>query len=443
MRPPRAPGIYTLTVPTGGGKTLTALRYALEHARIHGLTRVIFVSPYISIVDQNAAVARGVLEQEQDPYASIVLEHHSNLARESELPSPAQWRRRVLAESWDAPIVFTTSAQVLDALFGQGTRPVRRLHAMAEAVLLFDEVQTLPIKVVHLFNNAINFLASHCKSSILLCTATQPLLSEVDQKKGTAWLGNPPEIVDNVQALFESLRRYEVFDHTDKPICRFLLTILNRCEAITSSRFIDGRTRCPSLFPRALHAAFNAALPANVGLCLGSGESIPLADSHPKRLRHGGDGAKLISSSDNSGFTYRGRFQNAAEAYGLGSATTQKVHNALRWLIARQGARLNKSSVLVAWEVQGALAIPILEDSWQFLHSLDDSTPESEQKTGREPAEDSYQGDAGQHFALRLLVEKSHAQAFAEELGKRYEAKFGIKPEIHICHASNGAHRIS
>lgn len=213
----RAPGIYTLTVPTGGGKTLAALRYALEHVRTHRLRRIIFVSPYISIVDQNAAVARGFLELEQDPYASVVLEHHSNLARESELPGPAQWRRRVLAENWDAPIVFTTSAQVLEALFGQGTRPVRRLHAMAEATLIFDEVQTLPIKMVHLFNNAINFLVSHCKSSVLLCTATQPLFSGVDQRKGAAWLGDPPEIVPDAQALFKKLRRYQVFDHTGRP----------------------------------------------------------------------------------------------------------------------------------------------------------------------------------------------------------------------------------
>jgi CRISPR-associated endonuclease/helicase Cas3 len=213
----RVPGIYTLTVPTGGGKTLAALRYALEHARTHGLGRIIFVSPYISIVDQNAAVARGFLELEQDPYASVVLEHHSNLARESDLPSPAQWRRRVLAENWDARVVFTTSAQVLEALFGQGTRPVRRLHAMAQAILIFDEVQTLPIQMVHLFNNAINFLVSHCKSSVLLCTATQPILSEVDKKKGAAWLGDPAEIVPDVHTLFKSLRRYEVFDHTGRP----------------------------------------------------------------------------------------------------------------------------------------------------------------------------------------------------------------------------------
>jgi CRISPR-associated endonuclease/helicase Cas3 len=213
----RAPGVYTLTVPTGGGKTLAALRYALEHARTHGLERIIFVSPYISIVDQNASVAREILELKQDPYASIVLEHHSNLARESDFPSPAQWRRRVLAENWDAPVVFTTSAQVLEALFGQGTRPVRRLHAMAQSILIFDEVQTLPIQMVHLFNNAINFLVSHCKSSVLLCTATQPILSEVDKKKGAACLGSPPEIVPDVQALFKSLRRYEVFDHTGRP----------------------------------------------------------------------------------------------------------------------------------------------------------------------------------------------------------------------------------
>ena len=213
----RDPGIYTLTVPTGGGKTLAALRYALEHARTHGLQRIIFVSPYISIVDQNAAVARGILEPKGVQYASVVLEHHSNLARESELPSPSQWRRRVLAENWDAPVVFTTSAQVLEALFGHGTRPVRRLHAMAQAILIFDEVQTLPIQMVHLFNNAINFLVSNCKSSVLLCTATQPILSEVDKKRGAAWLGNPPELIGKVQALFKSLHRYEVFDRTGKP----------------------------------------------------------------------------------------------------------------------------------------------------------------------------------------------------------------------------------
>ena len=212
-------GIYTLTVPTGGGKTLSALRFALEHARRHALDRIIFVSPYISIVDQNAAVARSILEPEGVPYASVILEHHSNVQDDpnDEVGRPDLWRRRVLAENWDAPVVFTTSVQVLEALFGSGTRAVRRLHAMARAVIVFDEVQTLPVKMVHLFNNAINLLASHCGSTVVLCTATQPLLETVSKAKGAARLGNPPGLVSNPQQLFEQLKRYEVFDHTDRP----------------------------------------------------------------------------------------------------------------------------------------------------------------------------------------------------------------------------------
>lgn len=214
----RSGGIYTLTVPTGGGKTLSALRFALEHARRHALDRIIFVSPYISIVDQNAAVARSILEPQGVPYASVVLEHHSNVQDDpdDDVGQPDLWRRRVLAENWDSPVVFTTSIQVLEALFGSGTRAARRLHAMAHAVIIFDEVQTLPIKMVHLFNNAINLLASHCGSTIVLCTATQPLLGTVCKVKGSARLSNPPGLVSNPQRLFERLKRYEVFDHTDR-----------------------------------------------------------------------------------------------------------------------------------------------------------------------------------------------------------------------------------
>jgi CRISPR-associated endonuclease/helicase Cas3 len=215
----RPGGIYTLTVPTGGGKTLSALRFALEHARRKALDRIIFVSPYISIVDQNAAVARSIFEPEGVPYASVVLEHHSNVQDDpnDEVGRPDLWRRRVLAENWDAPVVFTTCVQILEAFFGSGTGAVRRLHAMARAVIVFDEVQTLPIKMVHLFNNAVNLLASHCGSTAVLCTATQPLLETVCKAKGAARLGNPPGLVSNSQQLFEQLKRYEVFDHTDRP----------------------------------------------------------------------------------------------------------------------------------------------------------------------------------------------------------------------------------
>jgi CRISPR-associated endonuclease/helicase Cas3 len=167
----RPKGTFTLTVPTGGGKTLASLRFALNHAAKWKMERVIYVSPYTSIIDQNADVVRGILEPRGTEFATVLLEHHSNLT-----PLKQTWRSKVLSENWDAPVVFTTAVQLLEALFGSGTRAVRRMHQMANAVLIFDEIQTLPVRCVHLFNNAMNFLVEQCGSSVVLCTATQPLL---------------------------------------------------------------------------------------------------------------------------------------------------------------------------------------------------------------------------------------------------------------------------
>ncbi len=216
----RPAGIYRLTVPTGGGKTLAALRFALKHACFRApeqpVERVVFVSPYISIVEQNAAVARGVLER-AEPCGSVVLEHHSNLGRDTGDTSRKHWRRKLLAENWDAPVVFTTMAQLLDSLFGSGTRGVRRLHTLARAVIIFDEAQTLPIPTLHLFNNAVNYLVRECGSTVLLCTATQPQLHMVDEKHGALRLAAEPELVDDVAGLFRNLRRYQVTDATERP----------------------------------------------------------------------------------------------------------------------------------------------------------------------------------------------------------------------------------
>ena len=160
-------GIYTLTVPTGGGKTLASLRYALHHAQKHNLDRIIYIIPYTSIIDQNAQAVREILSKDW------VLEHHSNLE-----PEKQSWQDKLLSENWDKPIVFTTMVQFLDAWFGGGTRGVRHIHPMTNAVLIFDEIQTLPVKCVHLFCNVLNWLTTFGKSTAVLCTATQPLLGE-------------------------------------------------------------------------------------------------------------------------------------------------------------------------------------------------------------------------------------------------------------------------
>ncbi len=203
----RHTGIYTLTVPTGGGKTLASLRFALHHVQRYKLDRIIYVIPFTSIIDQNAEVARGILEPEGVEPGSVVLEHHSNLT-----PEEQSWRGKILSENWDAPVVYTTTVQLLETLFGAGTRGARRMHQLANAVLIFDEIQSLPVRCAHLFNNAMNFLADHCRSTIVLCTATQPLLDRVNVSKGAIRLAADPELMPSVRRLFDGLKRVEVIN---------------------------------------------------------------------------------------------------------------------------------------------------------------------------------------------------------------------------------------
>jgi CRISPR-associated endonuclease/helicase Cas3 len=194
-------GLYYLTVPTGGGKTFSSLRFALHHAKEHELDRIIYVIPYTSIIDQNASEVAKIFDSISK---DIVLEHHSNL-----VPEKDTYRNRILSENWDAPIVFTTSVQLLETLFRGGTRSVRRMHQLAKSVIIFDEIQTLPIKTVHMFNNAINFLTDLCFSTVIFCTATQPLLHGVKPSKGVVPHSDAMEIVD-YPPLFDALKRVVV-----------------------------------------------------------------------------------------------------------------------------------------------------------------------------------------------------------------------------------------
>lgn len=203
-------GIYQLTVPTGGGKTLSSLRFALSHAKHHQMDRVFYVIPYTSIIDQNADEVRKILEKkdEQGHYSdSIVLEHHSNLTPEEETR-----RQNLLSENWDAPIVFTTQVQFLEALFGAGTRGVRRMHQLANSVIIFDEVQTIPVRSVHLFNLALRFLIHSCGATVVLCTATQPLLDKVQPAQRALPISLDSQIVPDAPKLFRKLKRVKVLD---------------------------------------------------------------------------------------------------------------------------------------------------------------------------------------------------------------------------------------
>jgi CRISPR-associated endonuclease/helicase Cas3 len=201
-------GIYTLSVPTGGGKTLASLRLALQHAKQHKLDRIIYIIPYTSIIEQNAGEVRSILERDDDA-APWVLEHHSSLE-----PEVQTWRSKLTTENWDCPIVFTTMMQFLETNFSGGTRGVRRLHQLANSVLIFDEIQTLPISCTHLFCNAINFLSTYAKTTSVLCTATQPLLDQqIPIEKGRLSIPNTNHLIGDAastQALFDQFSRVDI-----------------------------------------------------------------------------------------------------------------------------------------------------------------------------------------------------------------------------------------
>ncbi len=200
-------GIYQLTVPTGGGKTEASLRFALHQARAHKMERIFYIVPYITIIDQNADKIRAILEKEEER-GKVVLEHHSNFVP----PDDTRYRHNLLAENWDSPIVFTTQVQFLEALFGYGTRDARRMHQLANSVIIFDEVQTLPIRITHMFTTALRFLTHDCGATVVLCTATQPPLDTLPNMYRSLKISQEQKIIQDDAALFLQLKRVEVHD---------------------------------------------------------------------------------------------------------------------------------------------------------------------------------------------------------------------------------------
>jgi CRISPR-associated endonuclease/helicase Cas3 len=204
------PGLFSLTVPTGGGKTLSSLAFALAHAECRNLDRVVYVIPYTSIIEQNVGVFREALD---DDDGQFVIEHHSNLVlpKESDDDSP-----HPATENWDAPIIVTTSVQFFESLFSARAGRCRKLHNLAKSVIILDEAQMLPLPYLRPCIEAIRELSASYGASIVLCTATQPALNapsdapDGDGEGLVNGLVGVREIVPDPKALHTSLKRVEI-----------------------------------------------------------------------------------------------------------------------------------------------------------------------------------------------------------------------------------------
>jgi len=250
-------GLFSLTVPTGGGKTLSSLRFALEHAERYSMDRIIYVIPYTTIIDQNAKVVKSILNR--SPGDDYVTECHSNIdVFESDDPSAASFAM----DTWDSPIVFTTVVQFLEAFYAGGTKRLRRMHNLANSVIIFDEVQKIPIKCLSLFNEILGFLTVFCGSSAVLCTATQLPF----EKYGKHPLPHsaPREIIGDVHSLFFLMKRVEVEKVASPPMSAEGVASV-ACDLIDRSGsvliIVNTKTMAKNI-----HSALQAMIPGDVEL---------------------------------------------------------------------------------------------------------------------------------------------------------------------------------
>lgn len=202
------PGVFRLTVPTGGGKTLSSLAFALTHAARHGKRRVVYAIPYTSIIEQTADVFRRVFAALGD---DVVVEHHSNAEADE---SRENHRSRLACENWDAPLVVTTNVQLFESLFARRTSRCRKLHSLVDSVIVLDEAQLLPLEFLQPVVDVLRYLVQDFGATVLLCTATQPVLdaaASFDPQRGLQrGIGPVSEIIDDVPALYAALERVQV-----------------------------------------------------------------------------------------------------------------------------------------------------------------------------------------------------------------------------------------
>lgn len=219
-------GIYSLTVPTGGGKTLSSLLWAMEHAMQHGLTRIIIAIPYTSIVTQTSDKLREILGDEN------IVEQHS-YADFEKMPCDKRRKMKLVTENWDAPIIVTTNVQLFESLYSNKTSRCRKLHNIAKSVLILDEVQTLPAENLQPIIDILGSLSKYMGTSILFTTATQPAFTGTIGSGLAKFKGlESKEIIHDVDKLFNEMRRVKIVFETESFSYDTLAQLINGSEQI-------------------------------------------------------------------------------------------------------------------------------------------------------------------------------------------------------------------
>ena len=275
------PGLFTLTVPTGGGKTLSSLRFALGHAVAHGLRRVIYAIPYTSIVEQTADVFRRALGPASK---GVVLEHHSNLD-----PFRDSYCARLAAENWDAPIVVTTNVQLFESLFANRPGRCRKLHRIAGSVIVLDEAQALPVNLLTPTLAMINELARDYGCSIVLCTATQPAVLQRDEFP--IGLAAVHEIIPDPPSLHQSLVRTRVESVGQVSDDELAAAIGDYAQCLC---VVNNRRHAAALFQRLVDAGTLGALHLSAQMCPRHRSAVLRA---VRRRLHRGAPCRVISTS--------------------------------------------------------------------------------------------------------------------------------------------------
>lgn len=251
-------GVYRLNVPTGAGKTLSSLRYALAHAKKWNKSKIVFVSPLLSILEQNAKIIRDYVQNDD-----LILEHHSNIIVELDNTEELD-KYELLSESWNSPIIITTLVQLLNTLFSGKSSSIRRFHSLVNSIIVIDEVQTVPNNMLSLFNLAVNFLSKICNSTIVLCSATQPCFEITEH----ALCSDVEDIISYDSFIWLPFKRTEIIDAGKMGIDDLLSFIQSKLINVSSLLIVCNKKNEAQTIYKKLSSKYDNCFHLSASMCI-------------------------------------------------------------------------------------------------------------------------------------------------------------------------------